>query len=102
MTGIFLVQVKISLSRPERDWKNKCLRDRVGCMMGFYLMVGTKPNRDQSKTIFYEVRTALIVTVYERERVTRLYHVRHSCHVIEITEAHPACYTLLMVYHFMV
>ncbi|CAN0526720.1 unnamed protein product, partial [Scytosiphon promiscuus] len=43
-----LVKVRISVSRPEKDWKNKCNRDSVGCMMGFYLMAGAKPNRNQS------------------------------------------------------
>ncbi|CAB1113434.1 unnamed protein product [Ectocarpus sp. CCAP 1310/34] len=45
-------KVRISLSRPEKDWKNKCIRDSVGCMMGFYLMSGSKPNRNQA--IFHE------------------------------------------------
>lgn len=45
--------MRISVSRPEKDWKNKCIRDSVGCMMGFYLMAGSKPNRNQS--IFHEV-----------------------------------------------
>eukprot|EP00752_Nemacystus_decipiens_P004063 g3721.t1 len=50
--GLFLV--RISVSRPEKDWKNKCIRDSVGCMMGFYLMAGSKPNRNQA--IFHEGR----------------------------------------------
>ncbi|CAM9840256.1 unnamed protein product, partial [Sphacelaria rigidula] len=41
-------QVKISLSRPEKDWKNKCIRDIMGSMIGFYLMAGAKPNRNSS------------------------------------------------------
>lgn len=45
-------QLRISVSRPEKDWKNKCIRDSVGCMMGFYLMAGSKPNRNQA--IFHE------------------------------------------------
>ncbi|CAM9797164.1 unnamed protein product [Pylaiella littoralis] len=47
-------KLRISVSRPEKDWKNKCIRDSVGCMMGFYLMAGPKPNRNQ--TIFHEGR----------------------------------------------
>ncbi|CAN0583706.1 unnamed protein product, partial [Ectocarpus sp. 12 AP-2014] len=47
-------KVRISLSRPEKDWKNKCIRDSVGCMMGFYLMSGSKPNRNQA--MFHEGR----------------------------------------------
>ena len=47
------LQLRISVSRPEKDWKNKCIRDSVGCMMGFYLMAGSKPNRNQA--IFHEV-----------------------------------------------
>ncbi|CAM9172987.1 unnamed protein product, partial [Ectocarpus sp. 13 AM-2016] len=48
------IKVRISLSRPEKDWKNKCIRDSVGCMMGFYLMSGSKPNRNQA--MFHEGR----------------------------------------------
>lgn len=55
------MQVRILLSRPEKDWKNKCLRDSVGCMMGFYLMAGSKPNRNQS--ILHEVR---LVSTFSR------------------------------------
>jgi hypothetical protein len=39
-------KVKITLTRPESVWQSQCKRDTVGNMMGFYLMVGSKPNRD--------------------------------------------------------
>jgi hypothetical protein len=39
-------KVQISVSRPEKEWKSVCLKDSIGCMMGFYLMQGRKPNRD--------------------------------------------------------
>ncbi|CAM9946225.1 unnamed protein product, partial [Hapterophycus canaliculatus] len=54
--------VRISVSRPEKDWKNKCIRDSVGCMMGFYLMLGSKPNRNQA--IFHEVSRAAFNILY--------------------------------------
>ena len=38
--------MKITLTRPESVWQSQCKRDTVGNMMGFYLMVGSKPNRD--------------------------------------------------------
>lgn len=50
----FVPKVNITLSRPSKDWKNKCIKDAVGCMMGFYLMEGAKPPRSQS--IFHEVQ----------------------------------------------
>ncbi|CAN0081797.1 unnamed protein product, partial [Phaeothamnion confervicola] len=39
------VPIRITLSRPERDWRAACAADTVGCMMGFYLMRGTRPAR---------------------------------------------------------
>jgi len=38
--------VKIALSRNEKVWAQNCAKDSIGCMMGFYLMQGTKLNRD--------------------------------------------------------
>ncbi|CAM9221623.1 unnamed protein product [Choristocarpus tenellus] len=46
-------KIKIVLSRPEKDWKNKCIKDSVGCMMGFYLTAGTKAVC--TSPIFHEV-----------------------------------------------
>ena len=40
--------VKITLSRSQASWTKDCAKDSIGCMMGFYLMVGDKPNRDLS------------------------------------------------------
>ena len=37
-------KVRISLSRPEDEWKNKCTKDMVGCMLGFYLFHGPNPD----------------------------------------------------------
>ena len=38
--------VKIVLSRNEKTWSKECTKDSIGSMMGFYLMQGSKPNRD--------------------------------------------------------
>lgn len=47
-------KVKITLTRPENTWKAQCRKDTVGCMMGFYLMVGAKPSREENGAIMYE------------------------------------------------
>jgi hypothetical protein len=44
-------KVKICLTRPEREWKSVCQGDMVGCMIGFYLLVGPKPNRDATSVV---------------------------------------------------
>ncbi|GMI02847.1 hypothetical protein TrLO_g14068 [Triparma laevis f. longispina] len=38
--------VKIMLSRNESSWSKECTKDSIGAMMGFYIMLGDKPNRD--------------------------------------------------------
>ena len=38
--------VKITLSRNEKTWGKQCHKDSIGCMMGFYLMQGSKPTRE--------------------------------------------------------
>ncbi|GMI46565.1 hypothetical protein TrCOL_g11080 [Triparma columacea] len=45
--------VKIVLSRNEKSWVKECTKDSIGCMMGFYLMQGPKPNRDMGN-IFHD------------------------------------------------
>ena len=37
-------KVRIVLSRPEAEWKAKCTKDMVGCMMGFYIFHGPNPD----------------------------------------------------------
>jgi len=46
LTGQSAAKIKITLSRPEKDWKNSCIRDTVGSMIGFYVMQGDRPNRE--------------------------------------------------------
>mmetsp|Transcript_16174 Transcript_16174/g.21413 ORF Transcript_16174/g.21413 Transcript_16174/m.21413 type:complete len:978 (+) Transcript_16174:224-3157(+) len=53
LSGQSAAKVKITLSRPEKDWKNTCIRDTVGSMIGFYLMQGDRPNREGGG-IYYE------------------------------------------------
>ncbi|KAG5190209.1 hypothetical protein JKP88DRAFT_175916 [Tribonema minus] len=38
-------RVRIALSRPEAEWRAACQADSVGCMMGFYVLHGTRPVR---------------------------------------------------------
>ena len=39
--------VKITLTRPEDRWKRKCAKDdAVDCMMGFYLVAGTRVTKE--------------------------------------------------------
>ena len=33
--------MKISLTRPDAAWRRSCRSDNIGCMLGFYLMVGS-------------------------------------------------------------
>jgi len=47
-------KIKITVTRPEGVWRAQCRKDTVGCMMGFYLMVGAKPNREENGSIMYE------------------------------------------------
>ena len=44
LTSPHRAKVKISLSRPEAEWKGKCAKDMVGCMMGFYIFHGPHPD----------------------------------------------------------
>ena len=40
-------RVKITLSRPEDRWKKKCAKDdAVDCMMGFYVVCGTRISKE--------------------------------------------------------
>lgn len=40
-------QVKITLQRPEDRWRKKCAKDNaVDCMMGFYVVAGTKVTKE--------------------------------------------------------
>jgi len=47
-------KIKITVTRPDAVWKAQCRKDTVGCMMGFYLMAGAKPNREEGGAIMYE------------------------------------------------
>ena len=35
-------QVKIMLSRAEKEWKSECGKDVLGCMIGFYIYTGPR------------------------------------------------------------
>ena len=40
-------RVKITLRRPEDRWRKKCAKDNaVDCMMGFYVVVGTRVTKE--------------------------------------------------------
>ncbi|KAF0718795.1 hypothetical protein As57867_001471, partial [Aphanomyces stellatus] len=43
--------VSIHLYRSEYEWRNKCKKDSVGAMMGFYLFQGLKLNRETSNVL---------------------------------------------------
>jgi len=47
-------KVKISITRPEKEWKGQCSKDTIGSMIGFYLMVGSKPNRDLDQCPYHD------------------------------------------------
>eukprot|EP00953_Heterococcus_sp_UTEX-ZZ885_P001844 1510-Heterococcus_DN1.PRE.4 len=48
-------RVRVVLSRPDKDWRAACHSDRVGCMMGFYLLQGSRPVRTPG-ALFHEGR----------------------------------------------
>jgi len=42
-------KVRVTLSRPTKEWAKQAKTDRVGCMIGFYILEGSTMSREESR-----------------------------------------------------
>jgi Calpain large subunit, domain III len=84
-------RVRVVLSRPDKDWRAACHSDSVGCMMGFYLLQGSRPVRTPG-ALFHEGRpwdeSPFVPTHRFVIYITYIYMHVHCYHNIRCCSAH--------------